>query len=52
VPPPLYSPNLGEKLSKKGVEQRFYHESGRHTEREMGQKGSFRQPVGLRRERL
>jgi hypothetical protein len=40
------------RLSEKGFEQRSKHEFGRYTEHEMGQKGTFRLPMGLRCERL
>jgi hypothetical protein len=47
----LYT-NVVEKLSEKGYEQRSDRGFGRYTEHEMGQKGTFRLPMGLRCERL
>src|SRR5215218_10126306 len=46
------SENARTKLSEKGFEQRSDYEFGRYTEHEMGQKGTFRRPVGLRCERV
>jgi hypothetical protein len=39
-----YAPNLPEKLSEKGFEQRSKHEFGRYTEHDMGKREPFDRP--------
>jgi hypothetical protein len=39
-----YAPNLPEKLSEKGYEQRSKHEFGRYTEYDMGKREPFDRP--------